>query len=627
MLKPGERLFAQLPGGGSGPLHPATVEEASDAGYSAVFEEPLDLRPGQELLLYFDDVRMFVQQPARVCSLRALSRGTLVQLGLTGQRVSAERRAVARVSAAGSNLLASIDGGEVCEVLEISSLGLTLAGAAEVQDGDEAGAILHHGSDDMSGSVAVKSVRDIGAGKRRFGVVARDGLLKFALASVNLTVQREQLRRLSQEAASAPGWSKADPARLDPRGSASDAASEPGVRRVVMPFRSLLAFEREFQSNIARGGIFVPTTEPFARGERVEVELDLRFCAHRVVLAAEVVSFHPPDLAAAGGSVGVAVQFLETVTSLRSLLTEVAGVEASAAVTSFPQRDGGAPRHRRTRTRIAAVMGVRGRSRPAHTRNVSRSGALIVAEGDPPPIGERLQLTLVDPRRGDSVRIDATVVRRVERDGRVIGVGVCFQIDPDAENAVTTFLDGVQAASHTRALGHIDGTLSTLGLPNLLQMLAVCVDEGTLALRRDGEEAQILFERGTLRSCSVGAIQGLKALARILEWEDGEFEFQPLLPLEEPAGVPVPIENALLECTHQVDELNRIECYPLPPGVVLAQCGGAVQGATPAELEVLALIGKGRNARQILDELPTYDSEIYRAIDGLLKRGALAVRA
>src|SRR5262245_54896469 len=173
MLKPGGRLFAQLPGGGNGPLHPATVEESSDAGYSAVFEDPLDVRAGQELLLYFDDVRMFVQQPARVRSLRALSRGMLVQLDLTGQRVSAERRAVARVSAAGCNLLASIDGGEVCEVLEISSLGLTLAGAAEVHDGDEAGAILHHGSDDLSGSVAVRSVRDIGAGKRRFGVVAR----------------------------------------------------------------------------------------------------------------------------------------------------------------------------------------------------------------------------------------------------------------------------------------------------------------------------------------------------------------------------------------------------------------------------------------------------------------------
>jgi Tfp pilus assembly protein PilZ len=627
MLKPGERLFAQLPGGGNGPLHPATVEESGDAGYRVVFEDPLDLSPGQELLLYFDDMRMFVQQPARVRALRALPRGTLVQLGLTGERVSAERRSVARVSAQGSNLLASIDGSEVCEVLEISSLGLTLAGAADVHDGDEAGAILHHGSDDLGGSVDVKSVREIGGGKRRFGVVARDGLLKFALTSVNLAVQREQLRRLSQEAASAPGWSKADPARLDPRVPAPVPASGPEVRRVVLPFRSLLAFEREFQTNIARGGIFVPTTEPFERGARVEVELDLRFCAHRVVLAAEVVSFHPPDLAAAGGSVGVAVQFLESVTTLRSLLTEVAGVEAAAAITSLPQRDGGSPRHRRTRTRIAAVLGVRGRSRPAHTRNVSRSGALIVAEGDPPPIGERLQLTLVDPRRGESVRIDALVVRRVERDGRVIGVGVRFEIDPDAQSAVTTFLDGVQAASHTRALGHIDGTLSTLGLPNLLQMLAVCVDEGTLVLHRDDEEAQILFERGTLRSCSVGPIQGLKALARILEWEEADFEFQPLLPLEEPAGVAVPIENALLECTHQVDELNRVECYPLPPDAMLVLRGDAVQGATPAELEVLARIGKGCNARQILDALPTYDSEIYGAIDALLRRGALAVRA
>ena len=577
------------------------------------------------MLLYFDDVSMFVQQPARVRTLRATPRGTLVQLAPTGERVRAERRSVARVSAVGANLLASIDGSDFCEVLEISSAALTLVGSADVHDGDEAGAILHHGPEDLSGSVAVKSVRELGEGKRRFGIVCRDGLLKFALASVNLAVQREQLRRIWREASSAPDWSKAGPATLAPRDGEPEASAS--VRRVVMPFRSLLAFEREFQTNIARGGIFVPTTEPFERGERIEVELDLRFCAHRLVLAAEVVSFHPPDLAAAGGSVGVAVQFLESITTLRNLLTEVAGVEAAAAITSLPQRDGGSPRHRRTRTRIAAVMGMRGRSRPAHTRNVSRSGALIVAEGDPPAIGERLQLTLVDPRSGDSVRIDATAVRRLERDGRVIGVGVRFEIDPDGEGAVTSFLDGVQASSHTRALGHIDGTLSTLGLPNLLQMLAVCVDEGTLALHRGSEEAQILFERGTLRACSVGAVQGLKALARILEWEEGEFEFQPLLPLEEPAGVAVPIENALLECTHQVDELHRIACYPLPPDAVFEWRGDPLSGAEPAELEVLALIGKGRSVRQMLDELPTYDSEIYRTLDALLKRGALAVRA
>jgi hypothetical protein len=717
MLEVQQRIFAHAANGDACHLHPGVVVAAHDGRYTVWLDPPPHCAIGQELLLYYDDLRMFVQQRARVVAVHARpapertsaaeapSDGAIrFELVLIGEPVCAERRAVARVPTDGAEIFASIDGSELCQVIEVSSCGFAIAGEAEVEEGARAEAVLIHGAEDLNGSVAICNVRDIGDGRRRFGVVCLDGLLKFALRGVNLAIQREQLRRLSQRAVeSGGGWSLPTLARLArtggdaagtmaplladappltpssavslrieatqesveslaldavhaasggaalheatafvsfadepgavldvddgdetqtviafPRAAAAALASQPADgSRLTLRFPTLLAFEQELEQSIARGTLHVPSGERFAAGERVAVELDLSFCGHRVMVAAEVSA--PAPLGC------VCVRLLDSAESLRNVLAEIHACERGSLDAWQGSTPGLGPRHRRTATRVAAVITTASGSRPAHTRNLSRSGALLAMEGPRVPIGERLEVTLVDPAEGSSVRVPARAVRHVERDGGTAAIGVRFEIDPNRAGPVTCFLEALQAPHESARPGRIAGTLATLGLPNLLQMLALCVDEGTLHVAHGGIEAHILFRSGALCYCRVGEVTGLKALARVLDWEDGDFAFSPTLGRDTPKGVPAPIDSVLLECSHQVDELRRIACYPLPGAARFGHEPAPQAPLSAAHREVAELAAAGRTVQQILDAFPVYDTEIYRVLDTLLEQGILAL--
>jgi hypothetical protein len=282
--------------------------------------------------------------------------------------------------------------------------------------------------------------------------------------------------------------------------------------------------------------------------------------------------------------------------------------------------------HQRTRTRIAAILDAHGKSRPAHTRNLSRSGALVVVEGDPLAIGTPVTLTLMDPRDSKAVGVGAQVVRHVEHEGRVTCMGVCFDIDPDADTPVTRFLERVLTSAHTRQLGAISGSISAVGLSNLIQMFGSCVDEGTLVLVRQNEEAHVLIERGSLRHVRACGVTGLKALARLLEWSEGDFEFHPSIGAGEPESVPIPIDGALLECTVQVDELLRAEAAPSRTARVERVPHAAPElEASDLELQVFHQLNAGRTVQQVLDAVPAYDSEIMQALAALLARKQIRI--
>ena len=64
-------------------------------------------------------------------------------------------------------------------------------------------------------------------------------------------------------------------------------------------------FQEEFESNISRGGIFIPTLERYELREVVDVLIHLAFCNEGLACQAEVVSQLGEDLRGAGGVAGV----------------------------------------------------------------------------------------------------------------------------------------------------------------------------------------------------------------------------------------------------------------------------------------------------------------------------------
>ena len=88
-------------------------------------------------------------------------------------------------------------------------------------------------------------------------------------------------------------------------------------RQLPIKFETREDFMEEFEANISRGGIFIPTVDLFEVREVVDIEIDLAFCGKGVSAQAEVVSQLGAELNTAGGVAGVAVQFVETPDVLR----------------------------------------------------------------------------------------------------------------------------------------------------------------------------------------------------------------------------------------------------------------------------------------------------------------------
>ena len=103
----------------------------------------------------------------------------------------------------------------------------------------------------------------------------------------------------------------------------------------------------------------------------------------------------------------------------------------------------------------------------------------------------------------------------------------------------------------------IEGTLTQLSIADLLQILAMNRRSGRLNLTRGSERGEIHVGEGRPLNAKVGAVEGDKALFRLLGWTEGSFAFIP--------GNPTPrvriqrsMDDALLEGMRQNDEVGRL---------------------------------------------------------------------
>jgi len=399
-------------------------------------------------------------------------------------------------------------------------------------------------------------------------------------------------------------------------------------RTLSVAFERQDEFEREFRQNIARGGIFVPTLEEFALREVVEIEIQLRFCAEKICLQGEVISRIRPGFESEDTDAGVAVQLLDPAEQIREQLRELTGVTAPDSMPeAWPGRPGSARRHERAATQLPAEVEWEPGAVDDQARNLSSSGILIAVEDEPIPIGERVRVKFAHPRTGESIALTGTVVRHEEQDGQVSAVGIEFHDDTEVTPIAAEIAGDIQAATHARQLGGISGSISALGVPSLLQMFSSSSSEGTFVVTRDDQQARVLFERDVLRHVDVGRVSGSKALARLLTWDEGVFEFQPLILPGEPEGALGTMDTAVLEALQHVDELDRLDTSGLPPGAAVRTTASKPKAKDVSELEkaVYLLVLRNATVQQILDGIEAHDSDVFGALLRLQELGFVRV--
>ena len=379
----------------------------------------------------------------------------------------------------------------------------------------------------------------------------------------------------------------------------------------------------QFESEISLGGLFVPTVTNLEFRSAVRLVLDLDgFCDEEVELAAEVVSVVEPEMAGEGTEAGIAVQFVDSPQTLKAKLGGYIGMMVRDDRRRAPRRVARVP------TLLETEDGVRltGRS-----RDLSHSGVLLSIDGPPVAVGKRVQLTVEHPTFDERMTIPADVVRHVDVEGTVTALACMFCPHPDDAAEVVFFVDDIQASEHARRLRGVTGAIGELGITNVIQVFGGCTRSGTLTVIRGYEEGRIVFEDGMLREVRLGPVSGMKALARIVSWRDGSFEFHARVESSFGAVEPCPLDGALLEATRQHDEQEHLGLPPFAPTTrffVNRERLDAERGElSKLEDSVVELVCAGMSLRQLLDVIPEADVDVLRALSTLIDLGLITSRS
>jgi Tfp pilus assembly protein PilZ len=395
-------------------------------------------------------------------------------------------------------------------------------------------------------------------------------------------------------------------------------------RTLRVSFESAEAFQREYAANLIHGGIFVATGEPAELRERVDVELFLAFSGERLTMAGEVVHRVQPEMVRMGATPGLAVQFEGSWQALRKQLAPLCARSGPPAPEPI---DSGQCRAPRTKARVSAQIDGEAAQLSGHTRDLSRSGVLVSVPGEGIPVGEKVRLSLTHPTSGESLEVDGLVVRDIRSDGAVSGLGIAFQPAESERVGLERFVEGIQSTEHARRLGGISGEIGEVGIQNLVQMFLSSTPTGTLTLQRGEFEGVIGFEKGMLCFARLGAASGLKALVRLMSWNEGRFEFHASLDPVEEREPPVPVEAAFFDAVRLLDECERIDRSRVPDDARprIAEARDGESNLSKVEATVLELARAGFSVQRMVEVIPEPDPDIYRALLSLSESGALSL--
>ncbi len=454
------------------------------------------------------------------------------------------------------------------------------------------------------------------------------------------------------------------------------------MRRLKISFAEPTQLAAEFERNISKGGAQIQSGETPELREFVEVEFELRWRSETLVFEAEVVYC---------GAGRVGVQFRKPAADLRNDLAPYMGAATPARTAPSarpratrapdpPASDDAlfgdldlesdiAPTRRESLTQtpdpraktvlrtarapapappagdpLAAVQDRRSGQRavarvPARlqsthvslegrTRDLSETGALISADASDLPLGKTIELELQHPESGERLAVRGKVSRHVEVEGTVAAVGVRFDPPPERASELRNFVSDIKRAESERARTGISGRIEELGIANLIQMLGQSSPLGTLTATHGAEEATIAFENGALRYALLGPLRGVKALARVLKWNEGTFAFTRSVDAITDEGKPVPLQSALLEAARQVDEAARVAPIDMRRRFEVDRAALAEAGEL-AKLEeaIVDLAAAGLTVRRMVDVIPDSDGAVQEAIRALLESGVLLPKA
>lgn len=417
-------------------------------------------------------------------------------------------------------------------------------------------------------------------------------------------------------------------------------------------FESPSALRKEFEKNIANRGIFIATKGVFEVRQTIDVEIVLSYVNDSEIaisLLGEIVHCIPVEMATSGVVPGVAVQFDDSAPELHAAFESLLAKspEPIAVKDKDEDKDEDGPQRRgskrgavRVPVRIMPTM-----SPPfeATSRDLSATGILLTMKESALPVGEIVRTCLWHPSGEPSIEIDGQVVREMRnRSGRIAAVAVAFDRNQSADPRIAEVIEALRQAGHRSRLGGISGSIVDLGLANMLQMFGSTAPQGTLVVERDGEQGWIAFAEGQFLGAELGGVCGHDALAAMLDWGDGRFQFeasadQKLIASAKPCSLDGAVLKAMCaidERAHANDNYEEEEAIAPPVsisgtttfGVDMAQAMISRSSLDKTGEAVFELAQSGLTLDKLKSIIPEPAAKVQAAVEELVELGVLLLR-
>jgi pSer/pThr/pTyr-binding forkhead associated (FHA) protein len=230
--------------------------------------------------------------------------------------------------------------------------------------------------------------------------------------------------------------------------------------------------------------------------------------------------------------------------------------------------------------------------------------------------GERVSSAQLS--EGDRILVGTSIIK------------VVVSTQPAAPHKRKRTLEEVAAGRRrTSQVKTMSGLINEIGLTDLLQLFAASRKSGTLVVRTDHDTGKIYIDNGAVVYASINDAQGvapLKSLLRILLWEEGSFDMEPLEPVPTTNRLEMSTEALLLESMRQIDETKQLQVNMPPRHAVLSlnlPLREPLANLSPQELDILQLAHNQGEFQRVLDVSPTTDLETSQILIKLLAKGYL----
>jgi hypothetical protein len=180
----------------------------------------------------------------------------------------------------------------------------------------------------------------------------------------------------------------------------------------------------------------------------------------------------------------------------------------------------------------------------------------------------------------------------------------------------------------------MQGDISRIALPDLIQMLSASNKTGRLAIRSDEGQGKIIFRDGRVCDASLDHhpdMPARKVFYRIIRWKQGKFELHATRDQKggaPPAEITESTTTLLFEALRQLDEMTMLETQmPVPEArlTVPTPLADSLQDLSTDEIQIYQLAASHQSVQAVIDQYPDSDLEACTCLLRLLRGGLIAV--